>query len=69
MKVKDVKIGKRVKCLQDSEDVIPQGAEGVLIESEDYVPYVSWDNSYEGTYEMHGYKNVYALVHHQLEEI
>lgn len=69
MEVKDVKKGKRVKCLLDSANVIPKGAEGVLIESKDSIPYVSWDNYYEGTFEQDGYKNVYALTHYEIEEI
>ena len=69
MEVKDVKRGKRVKCLQDSDNVIPEGAEGILIESEERTPYISWDNHYENTYDLGGYQNVYALAHYEIEGI
>ena len=65
----EVERGKRVKCLQDSDNVIPEGAEGILIENKTCVPYVSWDNHYENTYDLGGYKNVYPLTCYEIEEI
>ena len=62
MNIEDVKIGTRVVCLNDSSGVIPKGAFGIVIEDNNYCPYISWDVKFsEDFFERYGYHNVYAL--------
>ena len=69
MKVEDVVKGKRVKVLSDFEGDIPVGAVGTLIEAQTGVPYIDFDEHYEGCFEFDGYQNVRALTVEELEEI
>lgn len=69
MEIKDVVKGKRVKVIADSDNLIPIGATGMLLESNTAVPYVNFDEQYEGCIEEYGYPNVRALWYHELEEI
>ena len=69
MEVKDVKKGKRVKVIADRNGVVPVGAIGTLIESNNSAPYVSFDEHYELCFNKQGFKNVRALCHYELEEI
>ena len=69
MEIKDVVKGKRVKVIADSDNLIPIGAVGTLIESGDSAPYVNFDKYYEECFEVGEYPNVRALWHHELEEI
>lgn len=69
MEIKDVLKGKRVKVIADSDNLIPIGAIGTLIESVDSAPYVNFDKYYEECFEVDEYPNVRALWHHELEEI
>ena len=69
MEVKDVVEGKRVKVIADSDNLIPIGATGTLIESHDSAPYVNFDKHYEGCFEVDDYPNVRALGLYELEEI
>ena len=48
---------------------VPKGAKGICLEPDSDVPYVNWDKHYEGTYEMDGYKNVYAVNARDLKKI
>ena len=62
MNIEDVKVGTRVVCLNDSSGVIPKGAFGIVIEDNNYCPYISWDVKFsEDFFERYGYHNVYAL--------
>ena len=62
MNIEDVKVGTRVVCLNDSSGVIPKGAFGIVIEDNNYCPYISWDVKFsEDFFEKYGYYNVYAL--------
>ena len=62
MNIEDCKIGTRVVCLNDSSGVIPKGAFGIVIEDNNYCPYISWDVKFsEDFFERYGYHNVYAL--------
>ena len=45
MEIKDVVKGKRVKVIADSDNLIPIGAIGTLIESGDSAPYVNLTNT------------------------
>ena len=69
MEVKDVVEGKRVKVIADSDNLIPIGAVGTLIESDTGAPYVNFDEHHNGCFEEDEYPNVRALWHHELEEI
>ena len=69
MEVKDVVKGKRVKVIADSDNLIPIGATGTLIESDDNAPYVNFDEYHEGCFEEEDYPNVRALWCYELEEI
>lgn len=69
MEVKDIVTGKRVKVIADSDNLIPIGATGTLIESHDSAPYVNFDEHYEGCFEVDEYLNVRALRSHELGEI
>ena len=69
MEVKDVVEGKRVKFIVDSDNLIPIGAVGTLIESHVNAPYVNFDKHYEGCFEVDDYPNVRALWIYELEEI
>ena len=69
MKIEDVVAGKRVKVVSDSDNVIPTGATGTLIETQTAAPYVGFDENYEGCFKFNGYQNVRALSHYEIEEI
>lgn len=69
MEIRDVIKGKRVKVIADSDNLIPIGATGTLIESHDSAPYVNFDEHYEGCFEVDEYLNVRALWVYELEEI
>lgn len=69
MEIKDVVKGKRVEVIADSDNLIPIGATGTLIESDTGAPYVNFDEHHNGCFEEDGYPNVRALWHHELEEI
>ena len=69
MKIEDVVKGKRVKVISDSDNLIPIGATGTLIQSCNAAPYVNFDKYYEECFEVDEYPNVRALWHHELEEI
>ena len=69
MEFKDVVKGKRVKVISDSDNLIPIGAVGTLIESHANAPYVNFDKHYEGCFEAYGYSNVRAMTTDELEEI
>ena len=69
MEVKDVVEGKRVKVIADSDNLIPIGAVGTLIESHANAPYVNFDKHYEGCFEKDEYPNVRSLGQYELEEI
>ena len=69
MEIKDVVKGKRVEVIADSDNLIPIGAIGTLIETGDRAPYVNFDEHHECCFEEDGYPNVRALWHHELEEI
>lgn len=69
MEIEDVVKGKRVKVIADSDNLIPIGSTGTLIESHDSAPYVNFDEHYEGCFEVDEYLNVRALWSHELGEI
>ena len=69
MEIKDVVEGKRVKVIADSDNLIPIGALGTLIESHYSAPCVNFDEHYERCFEVDEHPNVRALWHHELEEI
>ena len=69
MEIKDVVKGKRVKVIADSDNLIPVGATGILIESNTFAPYVDFDERHEGCFELDDCENVRALHHYELEEI
>ena len=69
MEVKDVVEGKRVKVIANSDNLIPIGAVGTLIESHANAPYVNFDKHYEGCFKVYDYPNVRALGIYELEEI
>ena len=69
MEIKDIVKGKRVKVVADSDNLIPIGATGTLIESDTGAPYVNFDEHHNGCFEEDEYPNVRALWHHELEEI
>lgn len=69
MEIKDVVKGKRVKVIADSDNLIPIGATGTLIQSYDTAPYVNFDKYYEECFEVDEYPIVRALWYHELEEI
>ena len=69
MKIEDVVVGKRVKVIADSDNLIPIGALGTLIESHNSIPYVNFDKHHEGCFEVYGCPNVRALGIYELEEI
>lgn len=69
MEIKDVVEGKRVKVIADSDNLIPIGATGTLIESHTNAPYVNFDEHYEGCFEEGEYPNVRAFGRYELEEI
>lgn len=68
MEVKDIVKGKRVKVISDSDNLIPIGVVGTLIESYDRAPYVNFDEHYEGCFDVDEYSNVRALWYYELEE-
>ena len=69
MEIRDVIKGKRVKVIADSDNLIPVGATGTLIESNSGAPYVNFDEHHEGCFEEDGYLNVRSLWVYELEEI
>ena len=69
MEIKDVVEGKRVKVVSDSDNLIPIGATGTLIESDTGAPYVNFDEHHNGCFEEDEYPNVRALGCYELEEI
>ena len=69
MEIKDVVKGKRVKVIADSDNLIPIGATGMLLESKSDAPYVNFDEQYEGCLNKDDYQNVRALWYYELEEI
>ena len=69
MEIKDVVKGKRVKVIADSDNLIPIGATGMLLESNTAAPYVNFDEQYEGCLNKDDYQNVRALWYYELEEI
>lgn len=69
MEIEDVVKGKRVEVLADSARVIPIGAMGTLIETDDSAPYVDFDEHYEGCFEINNYKNVRSMRVDELKEI
>ena len=69
MEIKDVVKGKRVKVIADSDNLIPIGATGTLIESDTGAPYVNFDEHHNGCFEEEDYPNVRALWVYELEEI
>ena len=69
MNIEDVIKGTRVKVIADSSGVIPIGSTGTLIQSFDSAPYVSFDESNEGCFEVYRYSNVRAMMVYELEEI
>ena len=69
MNIEDVIKGTRIKVIADSDNVIPIGATGTLIQSFDFSPYVSFDEYHEGCFEVYGYSNVRAMTTGELEEI
>ena len=48
---------------------IPKGAKGICLEPDSDIPYVNWDKHYSGTFELDGYKNVYAVNAMDLKKI
>lgn len=69
MEIEDVAKGKRVKVIADSDNLIPVGATGMLLESNSAAPYVNFDEHHEGCFEENEYPNVRALWYYELEEI
>lgn len=69
MEIEAVVKGKRVKVLADFYGIIPVGAMGTLIETNDSAPYVDFDEHYEGCFEVNIYKNVRSMMVDELEEI
>lgn len=69
MEIDDVLEGKRVKVISDSDDIIPIGAVGTLIESFCVAPYINFDEHHVGCFEYDGHLNVRALRHDEIEEI
>lgn len=69
MKVEDVVKGKRVITISDFSGIIPVGASGTLIETNDNAPYVDFDEHYEGCFEVNIYKNVRSMMVDELREI
>ena len=69
MKIEDVVKGKRVKVIADSDNLIPIGATGVLLESNTPAPYVNFDEHHNGCFEEDEYQNVRSLGCYELEEI
>jgi len=45
--MKMFKEGDRVRCIE-CKSIVPVGATGTVLESERYMPYVEWDNFYNG---------------------
>lgn len=70
MDIKECKIGTRVRCVEDSANVIPSGTLGTIIEDSDEIPFVSWDGyfSTQQTIEL-GHRNVTAMELHELEVV
>ena len=60
MKLKNVKKGARVEAKVDIDDVVPRGAQGVIIEDGDFYPYVSWETLHKRVIKL-GYVNVWAV--------
>ena len=59
MKLKNVKEGVRVELKERcSNSVIPLGAKGTIVESDDPVPFVMWDDY-----------GKYAVCHDRLREV
>ena len=69
MEIKDIVKGKRVKVVADSHNLIPIGATGTLLESNDNAPYVGFDKLHRGCFEMDDYENVRSMCCSELEEI
>ena len=69
MEIKDVVKGKRVKVIADSDNLIPIGATGMLLESKSDAPYVNFDEHHNGCFEEDEYPNVRALSCYELEVI
>ena len=69
MEIKDIVKGKRVKVVADSDNLIPIGATGTLIESDTGAPYVNFDEHHNGCFEMDDYENVRSMDRSELEEI
>ena len=69
MEFKDVVKGKRVKVISDSDNLIPIGATGTLLESAANAPYVDFDEHHEGCFEIDDYENVRSMCCYEIEEI
>lgn len=67
MNIEDVKVGTRVVCVECKDDVIPVGAVGTVIENDTTIPWVSFDENYEGEQkEVFGHPNCKVM---ELDEL
>lgn len=68
MDIKDCKVGVRVVCVDNVDDIIPVGAVGTIIENDTRIPWVSFDEKYsDKQQEICGYSNCKVMGLRELE--